>query len=1475
MALDGTQIRTIAWAPTESEFIAATDKQVYRLVFDTDTLQWVPSDSALAQLKEYDRIFTFPSDISAATEKSNGRMPYFISTVRISDQSIQTWKVPVDCDGIEYVGCSNISQASHFDLASRVMPVSYPFFSLDNILATFDASSGKLRIWGVRTAPKLVWFCSKEHLIPCMNVKMIRYNSIDKAAIVSTEGDGSQVITVWVFSSTSRESHYLPAGTIYPRRKTDCVREIRWHLTEYAQSYLGIQWDDRIDVYCQERNLDGAWKCIFTIHASDYGIDKLLGSFSFTASGEPIFSVEKKLILCSEVVPNSSVRISDAAFDEHGELPMIHPFVLIELLSWGKIEIVKQLLSLLYDYMRQMEISNSTQAALPIVSLHELITNKSSATHIAAKSSTSSTSRYAGLFSMQDTDGGVLQIDDSGPDFGRFDAEKAEYLLQKLTEIKIKGITAIEQARLMSIVGTISASLIKDQPLDDMGLRYLLKLHLLEIENKRKRSMSELPYRELNWALHSSSQAILLQACLQQHASSGLTWESARRMGLFMWLSDTNVLHSEVEKMARNMFIAENRDPTKCAIFYLALKKKRLLHGLWRTAHNHPEHNKMLAFLSHDFSEARWRTAAAKNAYVLLSRQRYMDAATFFMLSDKLIDAATICITQLKDIQLAITICRCYEGENGPVLKELIWKHVLPDAFKRQDRWLASLAFGIIGKYDLVLQSLTDDLSQFSIQIGVDAQVSAYSPMNVLDTELLILYRNILGHSPHYRAPLIVQAQLIASTITIFECLGVPMMALVVLEWWRRELYDITKRLELKPTPLQTEPTMSMPSAESTANSINTGTLDMSAFSGFAGFSPASSSKRNSSAVAAPDPISSGMLSMDSFGSSFSGMSSNTNTPSSNARKHGTTVSTGISSMPGLSNGADNATMDKTDRTPGLTTDAIDDATLAMDIEDTPPSTPPTNTKPADADGVRDPATSFTAAPRPAKKKGHKIRNVTILTLLAGSGFVAAAAYAQEDHEFGQQFEHYVPGARSFMKLIKHHDNSLVMALSDVSFKVYDDMVYTGRFIYDQMAGVLNMLKHNSWHAPTSDSTTSTGTEQKRQTAPPTGSKIPRERPVSDGQSEQQLVSPVAAIPASKIRLAVEIPSLASENETVVALSKSLAAVVSALNNKGLSPEEFQQIDTLNHALVALDKHLSMVKDEEKQLVENAIAEEREKFEKVLTDFQDSSRLAFAAREAQLIETRDEQLKVAATAAEERIAAELSAQRDLLERRFNRFVRARVDEERGGRLAHLDRVDSQLRELTLTVQESGDLIRQSRGLSRLGVALAALRSVAVDSKSQTPFVSELMALASAATTDFPATRAAISLIPRSLAEQGIPSQVELEDRFEAVRKEIRSASLVPEDGSFGSQVLSAALSKVMFEKEGLVEGDDVEAVLARTGYYLKDHNLDLATRELNQLKGWPKKLAEDWISAARRRLEIEQAVSIAEAEEMLAKITFI
>ncbi|KAJ2756516.1 regulator of (H+)-ATPase in vacuolar membrane [Coemansia pectinata] len=933
MALDGSQIRTIAWAPTESEFIAATNDKVYRMQYSTATLQWLPGDSYMPQLSAFDRIFTIPADPVDELAGPNSNRPYFISTFEGDSGCIRTWRVPGPSDCIEYIGSSTLSQSGGFDKASRVMPVSHPFFSRDNIMATFDASSGGLSIWGIRTEPEFVWFCSKKHRLPCMNVDMIRYNSIDKAAIVSTEPDGSQTITIWIFSSASRASHYLPAGTIYPRNKTDRVREIRWHLTSYAQTYLGVQWDSCVDIYCQERSLDDTWLCVMTIPAAEFGKDKKIGSFSFTDAGGPTFSIGRQLIVHSHSLPNDRL-LCDVAYEEHGELPLIHPLVLTELMSWGQMDAVKSLLAQLYDYMRELEIDAKRDVALPMVPLHDLISPSGPGLDKASLGSLSrdppNTSKYSALFSSE-LDDCTLDSGSASLDFEGFNREKAEYLMERLTEIKVQGISPIDQARLMSIVGTISATQAKDQPIDSMGVRYFNKLQLLELENRRTRSSQELSYRELNWALHSNSQAVLLQLCLQTHAPDGLTWESARRMGLFMWLSDTSVLHAEVEKMARNIFVSQGRDPTKCAIFYLALRKQRLLHGLWRTAGSHPEHGKMVAFLANDFSESRWKTAAAKNAYVLLSRQRYLDAATFFMLSGKLADAATICVTQLNDIQLAVTLCRCYEGDNGPVLKDLLWKHILPEAFKRQSRWLASLVFGIIHRYDLVLQSLTDDLANLAAEIGVEAKASSYSRMDPLDTELLILYRSMLTHSPKYRAPLVTQAELIAQTITIFECLGAPIMSLVVLEWWRRELYTITKTH----VSVSIAPSTRFASSQSSsgADPMDSGILDMSLFGAFTGFGNTgakpvrSENPARPAAPAAVDPMDSGMLSMDSFGSMFSGMPKRADATSSRSQE------TPAVAMSKPQEQQQATPLEKGD---DPATNGIDDVALAVDIEDTP-----------------------------------------------------------------------------------------------------------------------------------------------------------------------------------------------------------------------------------------------------------------------------------------------------------------------------------------------------------------------------------------------------------------------------------------------------------------------------------------------------------------------------------------------------------
>lgn len=76
--------------------------------------------------------------------------------------------------------------------------------------------------------------------------------------------------------------------------------------------------------------------------------------------------------------------------------------------------------------------------------------------------------------------------------------------------------------------------------------------------------------------------------------------------------------------IARNTYLSkEVKDPIDCTLYYLALRKKTILQTLWRSATHHKEQGAMLRFLANDFSQPRWQTAAAKNAFALLGKQRY------------------------------------------------------------------------------------------------------------------------------------------------------------------------------------------------------------------------------------------------------------------------------------------------------------------------------------------------------------------------------------------------------------------------------------------------------------------------------------------------------------------------------------------------------------------------------------------------------------------------------------------------------------------------------------------------------------------------------------------------------------------------------------------------------------------------------------------------------------------------------------
>ena len=143
----------------------------------------------------------------------------------------------------------------------------------------------------------------------------------------------------------------------------------------------------------------------------------------------------------------------------------------------------------------------------------------------------------------------------------------------------------------------------------------------------------------------------------------------------------------------------------------------------------------MIKFLANDFELDRWKLAAKKNAYALLSKQRYgmsllstskltlrckrlgqmsspvEYAAAFFMLAGTPRDAINIVLRQMGDWQLAYALARAVEGSTestsvGPLVRFILEDTVVPKAFEGGHRWLATWAFWTLGRRDLAVRVL-------------------------------------------------------------------------------------------------------------------------------------------------------------------------------------------------------------------------------------------------------------------------------------------------------------------------------------------------------------------------------------------------------------------------------------------------------------------------------------------------------------------------------------------------------------------------------------------------------------------------------------------------------------------------------------------------------------------------------------------------------------------------------------------------
>ncbi|KAK6502850.1 Formation of crista junctions protein 1 [Arthrobotrys musiformis] len=236
-----------------------------------------------------------------------------------------------------------------------------------------------------------------------------------------------------------------------------------------------------------------------------------------------------------------------------------------------------------------------------------------------------------------------------------------------------------------------------------------------------------------------------------------------------------------------------------------------------------------------------------------------------------------------------------------------------------------------------------------------------------------------------------------------------------------------------------------------------------------------------------------------------------------------------------------------------------------------------------------------------------------------------------------------------------------------------------------------------------------------------------------------------------------------------------------------------------------------------------------------------------------------------------RLENELLEQALKLKRQWVAELQERVEQERDGRLGKLKELAEEVDKLGELAGTWTETLDENLRTQKMHVALEAVKASVNNPDQPRPFVRELAALKEVSAEDN-VVKAAIASINPIAYQKGVSSPAQIIDRFRRVAVEVRKASLVPEGAGVFGHASSWLASKLLFTKSGLATSDDVEAILARTETYLQEGELDKAAREMNQLKGWAKTLAGDWLRDVRVLLEVRQAVDVIAAQARLQSL---
>lgn len=199
-----------------------------------------------------------------------------------------------------------------------------------------------------------------------------------------------------------------------------------------------------------------------------------------------------------------------------------------------------------------------------------------------------------------------------------------------------------------------------------------------------------------------------------------------------------------------------------------------------------------------------------------------------------------------------------------------------------------------------------------------------------------------------------------------------------------------------------------------------------------------------------------------------------------------------------------------------------------------------------------------------------------------------------------------------------------------------------------------------------------------------------------------------------------------------------------------------------------------------------------------------------------------------------------------------------------GRLAQLEALAVQVRAFDRVFDGNNSAERFSHLVHKLSSATMALSSRA---DGAAPLTAEVKLLRKAGSGDS-IVELAVASLPERVVSGGALTAAQLRHRFDDVRDAATAAALAPDDTMLG-HAAGAFFSSIMLKPRGVLQGDDVDAVLSRVAFALDGGDLEKAVAEMGGLSGLAQEAAADWMEAAQDRIALNQALTLVKTHSAL------